>query len=159
MAKIKVLAVDDEDVALKNLCHILQKEGYQVIAAKTGQQALTYLERQEFALVLTDLKMPGVDGMQILQRIRTCYPKTEVIMITGYSTVDSAIEALKAGAYHYIAKPFRLDEVRQIVCQAIEKFQLKNEVEQLKKQVHHQKLKPSIITHNRDMQSLLDMAR
>ncbi len=97
MSEIDILVVDDEEVALKNLCHVLTKEGYKVTAAKSGKQALTHLDKQEFAVILTDLKMPQVDGMQVLKRVKTYFPKTEVIMITGFSTVDSAIEALKAG--------------------------------------------------------------
>lgn len=159
MSEVTILVVDDEEVALKNLCYILKKEGYSVTAAKSGKQALSLLDQQDFALVLTDLQMPQVDGMQVLKRVRTLYTKTEVIMITGYSSVDSAIEALKAGAYHYIAKPFQLDEVRKVVREAIEKYQLKKELEELREKVNHQGQQPQLITHNRDMKSLLDMAK
>lgn len=158
MSDFEVLVVDDEAVALKNLCHVLKKEGYRVTAAKSGKQALVYLEKQEFSLVLTDLKMPQVDGMQLLKRVKTIYPRTEVVMITGFSTVDSAVESLKAGAYHYIAKPFKLDEVRKVVREATRKFQLVQEVEQLRKEVGVSELQPRIVTHNRDMQVLLEMA-
>lgn len=158
MSEVEILVVDDEEVALKNLCYVLKKEGYKVSAAKSGKQALALLEQQEFALVLTDLKMPQVDGMQVLSRVRSLYPKTEVVMITGYSSVDSAIEALKAGAYHYIAKPFKLDEVRKVVREAIEKFQLKIEIEELRAQVGNRQQQPQIVTHNRQMQGLLEMA-
>lgn len=158
MTDIEILVVDDEAVALKNLCHVLKKEGYKVIGAKSGKQALAYLDKQEFALVLTDLKMPKVDGMQVLKRVKTAYPKTEVIMITGFSTVNSAVESLKAGAYHYVVKPFKLDQVRKVVREAIQKFQLINEIQQLRKQVNHEKKQLTIITHNREMKSLLDIA-
>ena len=158
MAEVEVLVVDDEEVALKNLCHVLKKEGYTVTAAKSGKQALACLDRQEFALVLTDLKMPQVDGMQVLKRVKAAYPKTEVVMITGFSTVDSAVEALKYGAYHYIAKPFKLDEVRKIVHEATQKFQIIQEVEQLRKQVGASKPQPRIVSNNLAMKGLLDMA-
>jgi two-component system, NtrC family, response regulator HydG len=158
MSEVDILVVDDEEVALKNLCHVLRKEGYRVTAAKSGKQALAYLDKQFFSLVLTDLKMPQVDGMQVLKRIKTFYPETEVIMITGFSTVDSAIEALKAGAYHYIAKPFKFDEVRKVVAEAIEKVELIHEVGQLRRQVGAKAQQSQIITHNREMKDLLDMA-
>ena len=158
MTDIEILVVDDEAVALKNLCHILKKEGYRVSAAKSGKQALACLAKQEFALVLTDLKMPQVDGMQLLKRVKSVCPQTEVIMITGFSTVDSAVAALKAGAYHYIAKPFKLDEVRKVVYEATQKYQLIREVEQLRKQVGTSKEQLQIITHNRAMKDLLEMA-
>jgi DNA-binding NtrC family response regulator len=159
MSEIDILVVDDEQVALKNLCHILRKEGYHVTAAKSGKQALAHLERQEFSLVLTDLKMPQVDGMQILKKVKTVYPKTEVILITGFSTVDSAVESLKAGAYHYIAKPFKLAQVRKIVKEATQKFQLVNEVELLKEQISRDRQQSQLITHNQDMKNLLEMAQ
>ncbi len=158
MTNFEILVVDDEAVALKNLCHVLRKEGYVVTAAKSGKQALVYLGKQEFSLVLTDLKMPQVDGMQLLKRVKATCPKTEVIMITGFSTVDSAVESLKAGAYHYIAKPFNLDEVRKVVSEATQKFRLIHEIEQLKEQVDGSQQQLQIITHNRAMKDLLDMA-
>ncbi len=159
MLQNDILVVDDEAVALKNLCYILKKEGYRVVAAKSGKQALSYLDKQEFALVLTDLKMPQVDGMQVLKRVKTLYPHTEVIMITGFSTVDSAVETLKAGAYHYIAKPFKLDEVRKVVLEATQKFQLLNEVEELRREVGSQEPQLQIVTHNREMKGLLEIAK
>jgi len=158
MTDFEILVVDDEAVALKNLCYILKKEGYRVSSAKSGKQALACLDKQEFALVLTDLKMPQVDGMQLLKRVKSVCPQTEVIMITGFSTVDSAVAALKAGAYHYIAKPFKLDEVRKVVQEATQKYQLIREVEQLRKQVGTSKEQLRIVTHNRSMKDLLEMA-
>ncbi len=159
MSEVQILIVDDEAIALNNLSHVLHKEGYQITKAKSGKQALTYLEKQEFAIVLTDLKMPQVDGMQVLQRVKTLYPRTEVIMITGFSTIDSAVKSLKAGAYHYISKPFKLDNVRKVVKEAVQKFQLINEVEQLRKQVNGDSQLPQLITHNREMTNLLQMAK
>jgi len=158
MSEVDILVVDDEAVALKNLCHVLKKEGYQVVAAKSGKQALSCLDKKEFALVLTDLKMPQVDGMQVLKRVKSLYPQTEVIMITGFSTVDSAVESLKAGAYHYIAKPFKLDEVRKVVLEATKKFQLIREVEELRKETGCQEPELQIVTHNREMKGLLEIA-
>ena len=91
---------------------VLKKENYEVTGTQSGPRALNLLESEEFDLVLTDLKMAKVDGMNMLAPSKELDPDTEVIMITGYATVDSAISAMKAGAYHYIAKPFKLDEVR-----------------------------------------------
>ena len=123
----KLLVVDDEAIALNNLTYILKKEGYDVTGTQSGPRALKHIEEGEFNLVLTDLKMEKVDGMQLLKRTKELYPDTEVIMITGFATVDSAIEAMKSGAYYYIAKPYKLDEVRKVVREAIEKNQLKKE--------------------------------
>jgi len=155
----KILVVDDEKIALNNLVYILKKESYEVTGTQSGPRALTLLEEQEFDLILTDLKMEKVDGMQILTRSRELYPDTEVLMITGYATVDSAINAMKAGAYHYIAKPFKLDEVRKVVREALEKKKLKQENVQLRKQLDQFEEKPKIITANPLMKHILAMVK
>jgi DNA-binding NtrC family response regulator len=153
----RLLVVDDEKVALNNLMYILKKEGYDVAGTQSGLRALSLLEGQEFDLILTDLKMEKVDGMQILTRSQELHPGTEVIMITGYATVDSAISAMKAGAYHYIAKPFKLDEVRKVVREALEKKRLKKENVQLREQLEKFKEKSQIITTNSLMKQILAM--
>ncbi len=114
-SKNSILVVEDENIARRNLEHILKKEGYEVIATDGGAKALDLLRRRDFDLVLTDLKMEKVDGMQVLEKTRELHPYTEVIVITGYGTVDSAVAAMREGAYHYIAKPYKIDEIRQIV--------------------------------------------
>ena len=123
----KILIVDDDQVALRNLRHILDKEGCEVATSPTGLRAMELLEEEEYDLVLTDLRMPMVDGMEILERTRHLYPDSEVIMITGYAKKDSATEAIKAGAYNYIVKPYKLDEVRKVVREALENRKLKLE--------------------------------
>lgn len=128
----RVLVVDDEPIAVRNLEHVLKKEGYEVVTADSGSKGLSLLRKDRFDLVLTDLKMEKVDGMRILEECREIHPLTEVIMITGYATVDSAIEALKKGAYHYISKPYRIDAVRKIVAAALEKIRLTEENLQLR---------------------------
>lgn len=154
----KILVVDDEEIALHNLRHVLKKEGYEVATSQSGARALHLLEENIFDLVLTDLKMEKVGGMQILKRTRELYPDTEVIMITGYATVDSAIEAMKAGAYHYIAKPYKLDEVRKVVGEALEKTSLKRENSRLREHLKTFQGEARIITDNSGMKKLLAMA-
>lgn len=122
-----ILVVEDEDIARKNLVHILKKEGYEVISTNNGVKAISLLESDNFDLVITDLKMDKMDGMQVLLKSRELQPFTEVIMITGYATVDSAVKAMKDGAYHYIAKPYKIDEVRQVVKEALFKRKLRME--------------------------------
>lgn len=157
--KPKVLIVDDEQIALRNLEHVMKKEGYGVMGTQSGVNALRLLEEQPFDVVLTDLKMEKVDGMQILKKCRELYPDTEVIMITGYATIQSAIEAMKKGAYDYITKPFKLDKVRKIVKEAIEKVRLKRENVQLREQIEKYQGKVKIITQDANMQRLLDTAK
>lgn len=155
----KLLLIDDERVALRNLEHVLKKEGHTITATTSGASALSLLEKQTFDVVLTDLKMEKVDGMQILRRCREQALDAEVIMITGYATLDSAVETMKEGAFHYIAKPYRLDEVRQVVAEALEKVRLKRENFALREQLDAFLGRVKIITENAAMQKLLEMAR
>ena len=129
---IKILIVDDEKITLKNLVHVMEKEGYEVVGTLTGPNALKILEEQEFDVVLADLKMEKVDGIQILKRCKELYPDTEVIMITGYATVEAIGSAMKNGAFYCIAKPFELDEIRKVAKEAIEMVRLKKECVQLR---------------------------
>lgn len=122
--KEKIVVVEDEEISRKNLEHILQKEGYDVIAVDSGAKALDLLKSQSFDLVITDLKMKQVDGMQVLRKTRELQPYTEVIMITGYATVESSVKAMREGAYYYIAKPYKIDEVRKIAREALLKRKL-----------------------------------
>jgi ATP-dependent Lon protease len=119
--RARVLVVDDEEAGRRNISHVLEREDYEVDAASGGGEALKKLESSGFDVVVTDLKMAGTDGMAILERVKARHPDTGVIMITGYATVQSAIEAMKKGAFTYIAKPFKLDDVRSAVRQALEK--------------------------------------
>lgn len=153
-----ILVVDDEDVALNNLTHVLKKEGYGVTGVRSGVDALASLSNREFDLVITDLKMEKIDGLRILERTKELYPNTEVIMITGYATVDSAIHAMKTGAYHYIAKPYKLDMVRKVVREALEKRSLKKENLQLKEHLKAVRGDSEIVTANPKMKKLLTMA-
>lgn len=159
MSKGRVLIVDDEKVALRNLEHVMKKEGYEVVATQSGSNALAHLDKQGFDVVLTDLRMDKVDGMQVLHKCRTTQPLAEVILLTGYATLESAVEAMKHGAYHYLAKPFRLDEVRKVVTEALDKARLRRENQALRDQVDHFGDKVRILTHNAAMQRLLGMAR
>jgi DNA-binding NtrC family response regulator len=157
--KAKVLIVDDEELTLENLEYALKKEGYQVVSANSGSAAIQKLEKQEFDVVLTDLRMKKVDGMQVLARCLELYPESEVIVITAYASLPSAIETMKKGAYYYIAKPFKFDEVRKVVKEAVEKVKLKRENAQLREQIESYKGKVKIITQDSRMKGLLDTAR
>ena len=135
MSNGKLLIVDDEKVAVRNLEHVMKKEGYEVTATQSGANALAHLDKQRFDVVLTDLRMEKVDGLQILEKCRENWPDTEVILITAYATLESAVDAMKQGAFNYIAKPFRLDEVRKAVAQAMVKIRLRRENRALREQV------------------------
>jgi DNA-binding NtrC family response regulator len=126
-APTRLLVIDDEAVALRTLADVFEREPYEVVACQGGAAGLAALEREAFDVVLTDLRMPGVDGMEILRRARALCPDTQVIVVTGYAALDSAIDAMKQGAYHYVAKPYRLDEVREVVRGAAEVALLRRE--------------------------------
>src|SRR5208283_2945541 len=155
----RILIIDDEKVALNNLEHVMKKEGYNVTGTQSGQNALKLLYEEHFDVVLTDLKKEKVDGLEILKRSRELHPDTEVIMITGYATLKSAVDTIKQGAFYYVAKPFKLDEVRMVVKEALEKVRLKRENIQLREQIETYEGKVKIITQDPSMQRLLDTAR
>lgn len=154
----KILIVDDERVALKNLEHVMRKEGYTVTATESGRNALSLLEEQQFDVILTDLRMANVDGLQILKKCREFYPDSEVIMLTGHATLESAVETMKEGAFHYIPKPFNIDLVLQVVQEALEKVELKKENRQLRGQIETYEGKVKIITADSSMRRFLDIA-
>ena len=157
--KGQLLIVDDEEIALRNLQHVMTKEGYAVTGTRSGARALTLLETQDFDVVLTDLRMEKVDGMEVLKKCRERLPDAEVILITGYATTDSAVKAMKQGAFYYIAKPFRLDEVRKVVAEAVAKVRLRRENLVLREQLDGYRGPVRIITHDNAMLRLLDLAR
>lgn len=154
-----MLIVDDEPVAVENLAHAFRKAGFSVTTRTTGPGGIEALESERFDVVLTDLRMERADGMAILNRSLQLDPDTAVVMITGFATLDSAVEATKAGAYQYIAKPFRLDEVRKIVANAMERVRLKRENRQLREQVAGNHPSPHIITQDAVMQRLMETAK
>jgi len=154
MKRSRILIVEDELIARENLDHVLSKEGYDTVAVESGQQAFQELEKGEFDLVMTDLRMQQVDGLQVLERTKELFPDTEVIMITGYATVTSAVEAMQKGAYHYLPKPYKIEEVRILVRKALEKRWLRQEVVDLKRQVQSQKGIPLVIGKTPEIEAL-----
>ncbi len=150
----KILLVDDEQIARENLEYILRKEGYETLGVESGLRALQVLEKEEFDLVITDLRMPQVDGMQVVERTKERYPETEVIVITGYATVSTAVAAMQKGAYHYLAKPYQNDEVRILIRQAMEKRELRLLVHELQREVESQKGFPELVGKNQKIVAL-----
>lgn len=146
-----ILIVEDEDIARKNLEYILKKEGYDVVSVNSGVKALELLNEKSFDLVITDLKMEKVDGMQVLKKSKALHPHTEVVMITGYATVDSAVKAMREGSYYYIAKPYKIDEVRKITKEALLKRSLLLENLELKASLKKTAPMPSIIGNSEAM--------
>lgn len=150
----RILIVDDERIARENLAYVLGKEGHETVCAENGAAAVRELESAEFDLVMTDLRMQPVDGMQVLQRAKELYPDTEVIVITGYATVSTAVEAMQKGAYYYIPKPYKIEEVRLLILQALEKRALRQEVAELKRRIEAGAEAPLLLGNSPQMEEL-----
>jgi len=119
MSKGKVLVIDDEEIVRISCRRALTPEGYEVSQAKNGIEGLQMLEKERYDLVLTDLKMPDMDGIEVLRIIRKKWPEVQVIIITGYQTVDTAVKSIKLGAFDYIEKPFTPDALVSAVTNAM----------------------------------------
>ncbi|MCL2458103.1 MAG: endopeptidase La [Desulfobulbus sp.] len=120
-ARQSILIVDDEEIARSNLMHVLGKEGYTCHGAANGTEAMEVMAGEEIDLVVTDLKMERMDGIELLNQVNRNAPEVPVIMVTGFATVSSAVDALKKGAAHYLSKPVNLDELRRTVKDVLEK--------------------------------------
>ncbi len=132
----RILIVEDDRNTLSGLVEILTQEGYEVDAAESGQQALKLLENDAFDILLTDLKMPSMTGMELYERSLPITPELKTIVMTAYSSVKDAVEAMKKGVYEYLTKPLDLDELFVILEKAIGEQNLQRENIQLKRQVH-----------------------
>lgn len=130
-----ILVVDDEAIARENLAHILKKSGYNVILASDGNEASAVMETQEVNLVITDLRMKGKDGMDVLAETKRLWPAAEVLVVTGYASVDTAVEAMRNGAYHYLAKPLNVKELQAIVVKALERGTMQQELYRLRQHI------------------------
>ncbi|MBW1722646.1 MAG: response regulator [Deltaproteobacteria bacterium] len=121
--KTKVLVVDDEKHIRDGCRQLLSKDGFQVAAAEDGKTALERIEQEHFDIVLLDLMMPGISGIEALARIKSLHPDTVVIVITGYATLDHAIETMKNGAFDFVSKPFSPQDLRLVISKAIDHLQ------------------------------------
>lgn len=159
MREAKILVVDDEEIVLKSCRKILEGGGHQVFTALSGEDAFDLLEKELFDIVITDMKMPGIDGIQVLERVKEKHPDIAVIMITGYSTVQSAVQAMKLGAFDYIPKPFTPDEVLIVVEKALEKKSLIHENVYLRKELEAKYGFDNIIGSSPRMQEVYKLIR
>jgi two-component system response regulator PilR (NtrC family) len=155
--KIKILVVDDELSMREFLSILLEREGYDVSVAGSAEEALKLMELSLFDLVLSDVNMPGLSGIELLSRIKQLSPETGVLMITAFSAAEQAVEAMKLGAYDYIAKPFKIEEIKQLVINALEKQGLKRENSLLKRDVCERDGFCGIIGKSQKMRELFDM--
>ncbi|MBN1383323.1 MAG: response regulator [Elusimicrobia bacterium] len=152
MAKERILVIDDEKPILEFCRKILRKNGYDVEIAEGGEEGLKKVKDDTFDLIILDWHMPNVNGIEVLRNVKKDYPKVEVIMMTAYGTIASAVEAMKAGAYDYLVKPFEITDLISVVQRCLEKRRLKEEVEKLKEMVSvHTTIRNMIVTLNHEM--------
>lgn len=157
MAKDKILIVDDEPSMREFLEIMLTREGYKVTAASNGRDALNMLNKQMYDLIISDIQMPGMGGLELLKSIKDVSPDTEVIMITAYASTETAVEAMKEGAYDYITKPFKIDEIRLIIKKALEKKRLEVENLLLKREFRERYSFGNILGNSPEMLRVYDL--
>jgi two-component system response regulator PilR (NtrC family) len=155
--KARLLVVDDEQSMREFLESFLRREGYDVSTAADVDTALSYLESDEIDLVITDMQMPEKTGLDLILEARELSPETAMVMITGFGTTDSAISAMREGAYDYLTKPFKVDELRIVIEKALEKKLLSNENRRLKEELRSQSRSRNIIGHSRVMQEVYEL--
>lgn len=153
----KLLIVDDEKSMREFLAIVLRKEGYYVVTADNGEAALRLVEGDIFDLVMTDMKMPGLDGLELLRAVKEVSPRTIVLMITAFATTENAVEAMRAGAYDYLTKPFQIDEVKLLIHKALDHRALEEENRRLKEQFHQLDGLEQIIGRSQTMQRVLEL--
>lgn len=157
--KPRSILVVDDDESLRRVTQLqLEEAGYRVLTASNGTEALDLVEDETPALVITDLKMPGLSGLELLKKIRQAYPQTTVLMITAFGTVQTAVEAMKAGAYDYITKPIDYEELVLVVNRAMERQQLVEEVHTLRLSLDQKYGFENIIGRSQALLSVLEMA-
>lgn len=131
------MVVDDELFVRELLLEFLSSEGYEVSLADSGEKAVKLMQSEPADVVLVDLKMPGIDGIETLRQIKNTAPNTLSIVMTGYPTIDSSIEALRCGAYDYVVKPFKLNDLKSSIEKALEEYKLKDQTTRLKERIAH----------------------
>ena len=155
----KILVVDDEQSLRDVLSIMLKRAGYAVTSAMDGEEAIELLNKEIFDLVITDLRMPKIDGMEVLKAVKSASPGTVVLIITAFASADSAVEAMKQGAYDYLTKPFQVDEVQLIIRNALEKRRLTTENMLLKREMASQSSFAQLVGQSEAMQKVFDVVR
>ncbi len=156
---MRILIVDDEEVLRDVLDAVLRREGFDILSAASGEEALSVLDSEDVDLVILDVMLPGISGIDTLRAIRISNPNLPVIVITAFSSIDGAIDAMKQGAFHYIPKPFKNEEVILTVNKALEQRRLSRENERLKAELSDKYAFSNIIGKSETMRKVFDLIR
>ncbi len=136
--KARILVVDDEEAMAEMIADALGERGYDARPSSSGAEAVDLVTREPFDAVVTDLRMAGADGMQVLAASRKAAPERPVILMTAYSAIETAVEAIRQGAHHYLTKPFKVDELALFLARALDQVKLRRETKTLKRALHDQ---------------------
>jgi DNA-binding NtrC family response regulator len=150
----RILVVDDEEIVIKSCLRILGSDDYQVEAVMDGREALRKIEENHYDVMILDIMMPSIDGLEVLRRVKETHPNVDVIMITGLSQIDTAVQAMKLGAFDYISKPFEPDELKMVVQRALERRRLLEENLSLKSEVSSKYRFENIVGSSPQMQAV-----
>ena len=153
----KILIVDDEEIVIRSCRRILGDSMYVVDSAHDGQEALRKVDETEYDLIILDIMMPGIDGLEVLQHVKERHPGVDVIMMTGLSEIQTAVKAMKLGAFDYLSKPFDPDELKHVVDRALERRQLQQENRKLKTEVSSKYRFENIIGSSPPMQAVFGL--
>jgi two-component system response regulator AtoC len=156
---LRVAVIDDEPIALREIQRGLVKDHYSVETFGDGESALKKMSLAPFDLVLCDLKLPSMNGLDIVREVKARWPMTEVIVFTGYGSVNIAVEAIQAGAFHFLTKPVKTDELRSLAARALEKVKLIREKQLLKKFLVSHSRQEYIIGHSQAIQDVLSLVK
>ena len=157
--KPRLLVVDDEESIREFLEIMLKKEGYEVTCAEDGAKAKELLGKKSFDMIISDLQMPNVTGLELLKHVKEGYPELVFMMITAFGTTESAVEAMKMGAYDYLTKPFKIDEVRLNIANALRAKNLEVENKVLKKELTKEYSFQNMIGNSEPMHRIFDLVR
>ncbi len=154
MPKAKILVIDDEPLMREFIEEAMSRAGYRVVSSGSGEEGVELIKTQSFDLIITDMKMEPVDGLEVLKESTKVSPETPVIMMTAYATIDTAIETLKAGAVDYLIKPFTPEAIEIAVKRALDKVKINAENKYLRSELNAYLGPPEIIGKSKVMQEL-----
>jgi len=157
--KAKILVVDDEESIREFLEIMLKKEGYEITLAEDGQKAKDLLAKKSFDMIISDLQMPQVTGIELLKHVKESYPDTVFMLITAFGTTETAVEAMKMGAYDYLTKPFKIDEVRLNIQNALRSKNLEVENRSLKKELTKEYSFQNVVGNSQAMHQIFDLIK